>query len=462
MKASKQVRNVTASVALAAALMVYSANTRAEVKLLDGGESGWTVSTDGRVNAFVSHIWGDNRAPGLESLNWVGFNESTDEAQATPDNNLDRTRIRSGYVPSNFGLMASKQASKNLKVLARVEIGVQITTRDPSSVGDHTWMEPRDTYFDLSGNWGGLRAGRALGLFGRGNLFMNYELGHAYGLGFPCSYDQIFGGACGHVGFGTIYPDHRAQISYSTPKLGDVVQVTAGIFDPRTIPTKGFVQTRLPRVEGEATADYHWTKGWGVKAWVNGLWQKVGTTGKVADPTTMVVSKQTFSLTALGVGGGLQGDLGPIQLGATGHSGKGMDGFLVFTFNPIFVGLAPKQAYLAEFRPTKAFLLHAVGHIADGWVSVGYGKTMFDRVATDPPMVTLDAAPLLRSQTGISTGGYYRFGQVVAGIDYFRADYGFDKRYITPPPGAPAGATAAVVQPKQVVNILNVGATVEW
>src|SRR6187549_755968 len=195
----------------------------AEVKLAEA--DGWVVSTDGRVNAFVSHIWGDNRPAGLDSLNWVGFNESTDGAQADKEGKLQRTRVRSGYVPSNFALMLGKQVFKDLKLKARVEIGIQITTQEPTSVGDHAWLEPRDVYLDLSGSWGGVLAGRAFGLFGRGNLLLNNDLGHGYGVGFPCSYETLFGGACGHVGFGTIYPDHRAQITYSTPNFGDLFQV---------------------------------------------------------------------------------------------------------------------------------------------------------------------------------------------------------------------------------------------
>lgn len=452
---------------LLACVVVASSGTltsaaAADVQLTEAG--GWIISTNGRVNGFVSHVWGDNRPAGLDSLNWVGFNESTDGAEVSKDNTLRRTRVRSGYVPSNVALMASKQVSPNLKLLARVEIGIQITTQAPTSIGDHTWLEPRDTYLDLSGNWGSLRAGRAFGLFGRGNLYMNYELGHAYGLGFPCSYSTIFGGACGHVGFGTIYPDHRAQITYSTPKVGDLVQLSVGVFDPRTVPTKAFVQTPYPRVEGEATADYHPKKGWGFKAWANGMWQNVGTTGEVMDPTTMQVQKQSFSLTAYGAGGGLQGDFGPIQVGAAGHMGKGMDGFTIFTFNPILVSLAPDQPYHAQFRPTKAYLIHAAGHFTENaWLSLGFGRSLFDRVSGDPDLTTLDAPPLLRSQTGISAGFYYRFGgNVVAGVDYFRASYGFDDRYITPPAGAPAGATAAVVSSKQTVHAVNSGLTVEW
>lgn len=462
MKCSERMGKWFAVGALAASSALWTSVASADIKLAEA--DGWTVSTNGRVNAFVSHVWGDSRPAGLESLNWVGFNEATDGAEVKPDNTIDKTRVRSGYVPSNFALMASKQLSPNLKVLARVEIGIQITTLSPSSVGDHTWMEPRDSFLDLSGNWGGLRAGRAFGLFGRGNLFMNYELGHAYGLGFPCSYTSIFGGACGHVGFGTIYPDHRAQITYSTPKFGNIVQASVGVFDPRTVPTKAFVQTPLPRVEGEITADHHPKKGWGFKAWANGMWQKIGTTGEIDDPAMIAPDrKEVFWLNAYGAGAGLQGDFGPIQVGAAGHMGKGMDGFTILTFNPVQVSLAPAHAYEAKFRPTKAYLLQAAGHFTDdAWLSLGFGQSLFDRVEGDAPMTTLDQPPLLRRQTGISAGFYYRMQNVVLGLDYFRASYGFDARYITPPPGSPAGATYAVVQSKQTVQTLNAGVTLEW
>lgn len=433
----------------------------ADVTLVE--KDGWTISTNGRVNAFVSHVWGDTRPAGLESLNWVGFNEATDRTEVSPDDKIQKTRIRSGYVPSNFALMAGKQISPNLKVLARVEIGIQITTLAPSAVGDPTWMQPRDVYLDLSGRWGGVRAGRAFGLFGRGNLFMNYELGHAYGLGFPCSYTTIFGGACGHVGFGTIYPDHRAQITYSTPKVADVVQLSVGVFDPRTMPTKGFVQTPLPRAEAELTADYHPKKGWGVKAWANAMWQRVSTTGEITDPVTMQERKETFSLDAKAFGAGLQGDIGPLQVGATGHIGEGMDGFIIFPFNPILASLAPAEAHEAKFRQTKAYLIQAAGHFTpDAWLSLGFGQSLFDRTEGDPDITTLDQAPLLRRQTGISAGFYYRLTNVVLGLDYFRASYGFDDRSITPPPEAPPGTTYAVVSSQQTVQVVNAGVTLEW
>src|SRR5690606_12155134 len=118
---------------------------------------------------------------GLESLLWVGFNESGDQGQADADGQLRRTRVRSGFVPSTLALNFRRNTEGNFKLAARTEIGFQITNIEPSRNGsDLTWMDPRSVYLDVSGNWGSVRAGRDLGLFSRGNIIMNYELGHGY------------------------------------------------------------------------------------------------------------------------------------------------------------------------------------------------------------------------------------------------------------------------------------------
>ena len=262
------------ALAFAAVALAAPGVATAEVKLVENG--GWTLSTDGRVNAFVSHVYGENRPDGLANLNWVGFNESNSPGQINAKDKLQKTRIRSGYVPSTLAFNLKKQIMENLKVSSRVEIGFQITNTDPAFIADPTWMDPRAVWLDLAGNWGSVRAGRDFGLFARGNLFMNYELGHAYGLGFPCAYERMFGGACGHVGFGTLWPDFRAQITYTTPSIADILNVSLGIFDPRTVPTYNWDQTPLPRLEGEAVADYSWKEDWGVQAWANGFHRRIG------------------------------------------------------------------------------------------------------------------------------------------------------------------------------------------
>ena len=447
---SRKARN---ALTLAALTLGVTSAASAEVKLVEAG--GWTVTTDGRVNAFVSHVYGDPRPEGLANLNWVGFNESNSSGQVNADGKLQKTKIRSGYVPSTLAFTFSKQAYPNLKLASRIEIGFQITNIDPAFIADPTWMDPRSVYLDLSGNWGSVRAGRDLSLFPRGNLLMNYELGHGYGLGFPCAYERMFGGACGHVGFGTLWPDFRAQITYTTPSIADIVALSVGIFDPRTVPTYNWDQTPLPRFEGEATANYSFEKGYGFKAWVNGFHQRIGTSADIdvdMDPATDPVRKD-FHQDAYGVGGGLQANVGPVKAGFSGYAGQGMDGFMTFSFNPIYVGQGTTVPnHERRFRPTRGFLAEASVTFGDTWIMGGFGQARFDRIDTDIPVDTPDAFPLIRSHTGISTGVFHRVDHVVFGLDYFNAHYGFDPRL----------TNGSFVEVSQTVHIFNAGMTLEW
>jgi hypothetical protein len=336
---------------------------------------------------------------------------------------------------------------------------MQIANLDPTFIADPTWMDPRSVYLDLAGNWGSVRAGRDMSLFPRSNLYMNYELGHAYGVGFPCAYEKVFGGACGHVGFGTLWPDYRAQITYSTPNFGNVFQVSVGVFDPRTVPTYLWDQTPLPRFEGEAVAKYDWREGWGVKAWGNGFYQTVSTGVDVRDAVTQaVLRRDQYSLTAYGFGGGLQSALGPVKVGVSGYAGQGMDAFEVLTFNPILVGQqSTLLSHQRRFRPTRGILAEASVTLGKTWFMAGFGRAFLDRIATDIPIDTVDAAPLIRTQTGISGGVFHRIDGVVLGLDYFNAHYGFDPRRVALP-----DASTPYVEVQQTVHIVNAGLTLEW
>ena len=56
-------RKARSALTLAALTLGVTSAASAEVKLVEAG--GWTVTTDGRVNAFVSHVYGDPRPDGL-------------------------------------------------------------------------------------------------------------------------------------------------------------------------------------------------------------------------------------------------------------------------------------------------------------------------------------------------------------------------------------------------------------
>jgi hypothetical protein len=222
----------------------------------------------------------------------------------------------------------------------------------------------------------------------------------------------------------------------------------------------------LPRFEGEAVAHYMWADDWGVKAWGNGAYQQVGIGVDTMDPMTMqVTGREDHTLDAYGVGGGLQGYLGPFKLGASGYAGKGMDGFVFLSFNPIILGTRSTDAAGApvlredrRFRPTRGFLVEASFTLGDSWLMGGYGKASLDRIPGDVPLDAVDGLPLIRSQTGISAGVFHRIDSVVIGLDYFRAHYGFDPQLQSQDDGsAPRYADI-----EQTVNIVNGGVTLEW
>jgi hypothetical protein len=450
-------RKRLAALVVAAAAWMAPVTAQAELKLAEA--AGWTISTDGRVNGFVSHVWGENRPEELANLNWVGFNEATDQGQADAEGKLRKTRIRSGYVPSTLALNLKKTLTNGLRLAGRVEIGFQIANQDPTWIGDPTWMEPRAVYLDVGGGWGSVRVGRDLSLFPRGNLIMNYELGHAYGVGFPCAYEKMFGGACGHVGFGTLWPDFKAQMVYTTPSIGDVFELSVGIFDPRTIPTYSWTRTPLPRFEGEAVAHHNFAEGWGFKAWANGAAQQIGIGVNRTDPMnpSEVIGREAFEQTAWGAGGGATGYLGPVKAGVSGYTGRGMDGFQFLTFNPIFVGqgaLTDVPPEKRRFRPTRGFLAEASVTIGSTWVMGGFGMATFDRISSDYPADSVSDPPLLRRQRGISAGVFHRIEQFVIGLDYFNAYYGFDPKL--------DADTMLYADYSQTVHIMNGGATLEW
>jgi hypothetical protein len=111
-----------------------------------------------------------------------------------------------------------------------------------------------------------------------------------------------------------------------------------------------------------------------------------------------------------------------------------------------------------RFRPTTGYLVEASVTIGTTWVMGGYGKATFDRIATDVPLDTVDGLPLLRSQTGISAGIFHRVDNVVFGLDYFRAHYGFDPQLAS----QDDGSAPRYVDIEQSMNIVNGGATLEW
>jgi hypothetical protein len=97
----------------------------------------------------------------------------------------------------------------------------------------------------VGGSWGTITAGRNIGLYQRGNILNDQTL---YGVGGGGIAPR--GTTLGRIGFGYVYPNFNAQMTYSTP-AGRSTSLDIGLFDPSTFGPYDTHNT--PRVEAEGT-----------------------------------------------------------------------------------------------------------------------------------------------------------------------------------------------------------------
>lgn len=420
---------------LAAALLLAPAVARAEIPLVQ--YDGWRLSTDGRVNTFLSVGEGQGQPVGQPEYPGAG---TVDIATSTGD--IHSTRIRNGFLMSILGFTAQKEISPNFKVTTRVGLWMNITgSRTANNVGE---VDPRELYGKIEGNWGSLLGGSHLSLFGRGGILVDADIAHDYGLGYPCAIRDASGGACGMAGFGAPFPGFDPGFVYATPSLGGL-QISVGIYDPAVIENASLNRTPLPRVEGEVKYELAQK----VRLFANGFWQVLE--GTPAGGT------KNLHVNAWGGQAGAMVALGPIMLGGAGFEGSG--------FSPVnaladTVVTADGNGVLRNARG--GFGLGAV--VIDAFrlkIAGGAGVFHLDETKNDPaPTTTTAVNPgLIKQNLGITVGLYQTTGPVHFALEYFRAEHTWYDRGVTDPNNP---ALVNIVTPKQVVNFVNAGMSIAW
>jgi hypothetical protein len=390
---------------------------------------GWDVTLDGRMSAFASVSHGPPPPPG--SPTWQGFDD-----RPGPDGQTTATRIRSGFVSNYLGWGVRKEVAPGTSISGRFALWGNISQqRDKVQAPD---VDLREVYLRIDGPWGGVLAGRNMGIFSRGPISLDYDIEHNFGLGSPCmivnrvpSYGPI--AACGHVGFGVLFPAFNAQLSYNTPEFAGL-QLTAGVFDPSYNTDRNYTRTPLPRVEAELSFKvpkyFH--------AEVSGSWQRLGNE-----------DRKDLSVDSLGVAGSLGVNAGPVQVGATGFAGQGLGIWAAIENYPAFAA-DDMHGYL--LRHQKGFAGFAALNFGHTKIAAGVGETLISKVATDPERFAALNFPA--KQFGIS-GGIYQgiFENIVIGLDVFSAQTTWQP-----------GFTDAGVPytPKQTMNFVNLGATLVY
>ena len=267
--------------------------------------NGWSFSFSGNVNVFWTFVVTDS-SPGLAS------------PKAT------NSSIRTGLLPA-FATFEAKGKEAGLNLGIHIGFAPQI-----QNAGGHdqfgAQIDMRQIYLTIGFKDGSqILAGRELGLFGRQNILNDMTL---FGVGAVGIVDgstatgqaaQGGGTTLGRIGYGYIYPNFNAQVTYST-KPGEA-QLSVGIFQPSILGSGTYQYTKVPRVEAEFTYKGKSGKN-NYMLWVGGLWQ---TTSDGFGAGT-INSVSSFGATA-----GVKADVSDLSVVVTGYIGKGLGTTLMFS-----------------------------------------------------------------------------------------------------------------------------------
>jgi hypothetical protein len=289
-------------VALLCMGLALGAASAAEAQLTMQMSNGWSFTFGGNVNAFLVYEKPDDGGTTIAAPGGIVSN--------SPDG---ASRIRTGLLPA-FAVFDAKGKEGNTDLGVHFGFAPQIQCGGDATTGVvfhdcfGAQIDMRQVYLTVGGAWGQILAGRELGLFGRQNILTDQTL---FGIG--ATGGQISGGTTlGRIGFGYIYPQFKAQMTFSTP-AGRPFQLSVGLFDPASNPPYNTVE--LPRVEAEGV----WSQGT-TKFWVGGLFQNNSTGGGGPDE----------SATAWGGSGGVRFGGASFSLTASGYYGKGLGTTLLF------------------------------------------------------------------------------------------------------------------------------------
>jgi hypothetical protein len=437
-------------VTTATLIAAFAWQQRAFGEVLIGERGGWKLTTDGRVNAFISVDRGNGIPENQPDFVGTVTKDRTKDAAG----NIRATRIRNGFLASILAFELSSQVSKNLKATARVGLWMNASSgRTKNNSGP---MDPREIYGKLEGPWGSFLGGSHMALFGRGGILVDYHIAHNYSLGYPCQIEDASGGACGMSGFGAIFPGFEPGFVYTTPNLGGF-ELAVGAYDPATVGLGQLNRAPWPRAEAEASFAFRNL----VRVFASAFWQPLEGTIPNPDQTmSMTRPLVDISATAQGVQGGMMVTLGPVMIGGAAFAGQGISPMMAVDENQ------------ASFWPDRGIPRKSRGGFGLGAITIeslhlklagGAGVFYLDKVPGDAepfdPNTGLPGNPrLLKRNLGYTVGIYQSTGPVHFALEYFRAEHTlYEYGTVDQTSGA-----MYLNQPRQAVNFVNAGFTVAW
>jgi hypothetical protein len=443
-----------AAAGVAAAATLGARGAKADVKIAN--IDGWEFSTNGRVNGFFSYVSGDSYPdtiilgqPGTDNNFSAGAGLESQQNDA--NRQIQTIRFRSGFLGAVLGFSVKTALTADTSIRAHIESWNTIETNRNKAAPNPT--DVREAYGKIEGPWGGLLFGRALALFSRGAISLDFNYQHGNGLGYPCNADSG-GPTCGMVGYGVVFAGFNPQLTYNTPNMSGFT-ITAGLFDPANIPGKLEV-TPLPRVEAEIAFDKEFDSG-KVHFFVNGMYQTLKESWQNAhdrvraqlgaDPTISSddadklanATTDLHSTSARAVNYGFWAELSKLRVGFSSHIGYGIGMNNALENTPVpFDGNHEPRKFDAYYG--------VVGVDFDTvYLNAGYGITRLFATNQDKLDAVNAKQDPIKNQVGFSANLNYRFSKnLVAALEYFNANHTW------------------YLGENQKVNFVNTGLTMVW
>src|SRR5947208_9008308 len=252
--------------------------------------NGWAFQFSGNVNAF-----------------WTFSHE---DSSAATGRSRTYSNVRTGLLPA-FATFEARGKEAGMNLAAHIGFAPQIQNGFNAHDQFGAQIDMRQVYLTVGGEWGQILAGRELGLFQRQNILNDQTL---FGVG-AVGGVQGFGTTLGRIGYGYIYPNFNAQLTYSSAAKNPA-QISVGLFQPSAM-SNGYTQTKLPRVEAEVV----WKKAQGQNkytVWAGGERQRVSHI------------KQGSTVSAVGGTAGVRFDMQELSVVVSGYIGSGIGTALAF------------------------------------------------------------------------------------------------------------------------------------
>jgi len=325
----------------------------------------WPAAANAQLTMQMSNGWSFTFA-GNVNVFWVFTKENTAAGDAA------NSSVRTGLLPAFATFEArGKEAGMNLGVHFGFAPQIQNAgVHDQFGVQSGAAIDMRQVYLTIGLKDGSqILAGRELGLFGRQNIVQDMTL---FGVGaVGIGGGQSGGTTAGRIGYGYIYPNFNAQVTYST-KGGTPAQISIGLFQPSKLAAGAGVYdfTKVPRVEAEVTYNQKSGKN-KYMVWAGGLWQ-----------TTSNAATGGNSVSSFGGTAGIKADVSDLTVTVSGYIGKGLGTGLMFSGNEV-AGAGTGT----ELRTSDGGYAQVMYHANKGKTSVGasYGFSRLKRNSTAAP-----------------------------------------------------------------------------